>query len=140
MVNRVAAGAAVRSKRRHTPPLRRSPRERALPTDTTPAPEPRFSIVEESAKPRIDWKIWFPFAILVLIALIGMFLVNMFVENERDQAKTEWRTRMGIVADSRTADVNRWFDEQFGDLQGIELLVEPAIHVGGAAVGDDAHA
>src|SRR4051812_2278074 len=119
MVNRVAAGAAVRSKRRHTPPLRRSPRERALPTDTTPAPEPRFSIVEESAKPRIDWKIWFPFAILVLIALIGMFLVNLFVENERDQAKTEWRTRMGIVADSRTADINRWFDEQFGDLQGI---------------------
>jgi PAS domain S-box-containing protein len=90
-----------------------------LPTDTTPAPEPRFSIVEESAKPRLDWKIWFPFAILVLIALIGMFLVNMFVENERDQAKTEWRTRMGIVADSRTADVNRWFEEQFGDLQGI---------------------
>lgn len=90
-----------------------------MPTDTTPAPEPRFSIVEESAKPRLDWKIWFPFAILVLIALIGMFLVNMFVENERDQAKTEWRTRMGIVADSRTADVNRWFEEQFGDLQGI---------------------
>jgi PAS domain S-box-containing protein len=90
-----------------------------LPTDTTPAPEPRFSIVEESAKPRIDWKIWFPFAILVLIAIIGLFLVRMFVDNERDQAKTEWRTRMGIVADSRAADINRWFDEQFGDLQGI---------------------
>ncbi len=43
----------------------------------------------------------------------------MFVDNERDQAKTEWRTRMGIVADSRAADVNRWFDDQFGDLQGI---------------------
>lgn len=90
-----------------------------MPTDTTPAPEPRFSIVEDSAKPRIDWKIWFPFAILVLIALIGMFLVNMFVDNERDQAKTEWRTRMGIVADSRAADVNRWFDDQYADLQGI---------------------
>jgi PAS domain S-box-containing protein len=90
-----------------------------LPTDTTPAPEPRFSIVEDSAKPRIDWKIWFPFAILVLLALIGMFLVNLFVDQERNQAKTEWRTRMGIVADSRTADVNRWFDEQFDDLQGI---------------------
>lgn len=90
-----------------------------MPTDTTPAPEPRFSIVEESAKPRIDWKIWFPFAILVLIAIIGLFLVRIFVDNEREQAKTEWRTRMGIVADSRAADINRWFDEQFGDLQGI---------------------
>ncbi len=90
-----------------------------MPTDTTPAPEPRFSIVEDSAKPRIDWKIWFPFAILILIALIGMFLVNMFVDNEREQAKAEWRTRMGIVADSRAADINRWFDDQYGDLQGI---------------------
>jgi PAS domain S-box-containing protein len=90
-----------------------------LPTDTTPAPEPRFTIVEESAKSRIDWRIWFPFAILVLIAIIGLFLVRMFVDSERDQAKTEWQTRMGIVADSRAADINRWFDEQFSDLQGI---------------------
>ncbi|WP_395016861.1 HD domain-containing phosphohydrolase [Dongia sp.] len=90
-----------------------------MPTDTTPAPEPRFTIVEESAKPRIDWRIWFPFAILVLIAIIGLFLVRMFVDSERDQAKTEWQTRMGIVADSRAADINRWFDEQFSDLQGI---------------------
>ncbi|MDQ7251497.1 HD domain-containing phosphohydrolase [Dongia sedimenti] len=90
-----------------------------MPSDTTPAPEPRFSIVEETAKPRLDWKIWFPLAILVLIAVIGMILVSLFVENERDQAKTEWRTRMGIVADSRAADVNRWFDDQYADLQGI---------------------
>lgn len=90
-----------------------------MPTDTTPAPEPRFTIVEESAKPRIDWRIWFPFAILVLIAIIGLFLVRMFVDSERNQAKTEWQTRMGIVADSRAADINRWFDEQFADLQGI---------------------
>lgn len=90
-----------------------------MPTDTTPAPEPRFTIVEESAKSRIDWRIWFPFAILVLIAIIGLFLVRMFVDGERDQAKTEWQTRMGIVADSRAADINRWFDEQFADLQGV---------------------
>ena len=90
-----------------------------MPTDTTPAPEKRFSIVEDSGKPRIDWRIWFPLAILVLIAVIGMYLVSLFVDNERNQAKTEWRTRMGIVADSRAADINRWFDEQYADLQGI---------------------
>jgi len=90
-----------------------------LPSDTQPTTEPRFSIVEESAKPRLDWKMWFPFAVLVLVGLIGMYLVSLFVDQERDQAKTEWRTRMGIVAESRAADINRWFDEQFGDLQGI---------------------
>jgi PAS domain S-box-containing protein len=93
--------------------------ERALPSDTQPAPEVRFSIVEESKRPRLDWKIWFPVAVLILIGLIGMYLVSLFVDQERDQAKTEWRIRMGIVADSRAADINRWFDQQFGELFGV---------------------
>ena len=90
-----------------------------MPSDTQPAPEARFTIVEENTKPRLDWRIWFPFAVLVVVGLVGMFLVSLFVNQEREQAKNEWRIRMGIVADSRAADVNRWFDDQFGDLGGI---------------------
>jgi len=90
-----------------------------LPSDTQPAPEARFTIVEESARPKLDWKIWFPVAVLVLIGLIGMYLVSLFVDQEREQAKTEWRIRMGIVADSRAADINDWFDQQFGELFGV---------------------
>jgi PAS domain S-box-containing protein len=93
-------------------------REPAL-SDTQPAPEARFSIVEESTRPKLDWRMWFPLAVLVLIGLIGMYLVSLFVGQERDQAENEWRIRMGIVADSRTADVNRWFDQQFAELFGI---------------------
>jgi len=88
-------------------------------SDIQPAPEARFSIVEESTRPKLDWRIWFPLAVLVLVGLIGMYLVSLFVDQERDQAKNEWRTRMGIVADSRTADVNRWFDQQFAELFSI---------------------
>jgi PAS domain S-box-containing protein len=88
-------------------------------SDIQPAPEARFSIVEESTRPKLDWRIWFPLAILVLVGLIGMYLVSLFVDQERDQAKNEWRTRMGIVADSRAADVNRWFDQQFAELFSI---------------------
>jgi PAS domain S-box-containing protein len=88
-------------------------------SDTQPAPEARFSIVEESTRPKLDWKMVFPFAVLVLIALIGIYLVSLFVGQERQQAETEWRIRMGIVADSRAADVNRWFDQQFAELYGI---------------------
>src|SRR5689334_4773878 len=48
-----------------------------------------------------------------------MYLVSLFVGQEREQAETEWRIRMGIVADSRAADVNRWFDQQFTELFGV---------------------
>jgi PAS domain S-box-containing protein len=88
-------------------------------SDTQSAPEARFSIVEESTRPKLDWKIVFPFVVLALIALIGIYLVSLFVGQERQQAETDWRIRMGIVADSRGADVNHWFDEQFAELYGV---------------------
>jgi PAS domain S-box-containing protein len=88
-------------------------------SDIQPAPEARFSIVEESTRPKLDWKIWFPVAVLILIGLIGMYLVSLFVGQEREQAENDWRIRMGIVADSRAADVNRWFDQQFAELYGV---------------------
>jgi PAS domain S-box-containing protein len=88
-------------------------------SDIQPAPEARFSIVEESTRAKLDWRMWFPLAILILIGLIGMYLVSLFVGQEREQAENDWRIRMGIVADSRAADVNRWFDEQFAELYGV---------------------
>ena len=113
-----------------------------MPSDTQPQSEPRFSIVEESAKPRLDWKIWFPVAVLVLIGLIGMYLVSLFVDQERDQAKTEWRIRMGIVAESRAADLNRWLDQQFGDLSGIAQNQAVQVYIQQIAqlAGDDSQA
>jgi PAS domain S-box-containing protein len=88
-------------------------------SDTQSAPEARFSIVEESTRPKLDWRMVFPFVVLALIALIGIYLVSLFVGQERQQAESDWRIRMGIVADSRAADVNRWFDQQFAELYGV---------------------
>ncbi len=88
-------------------------------SDIQPAPEARFSIVEESTRPKLDWKMVFPFAVLALIALIGIYLVSLVVGQERDQAENDWRIRMGIVADSRAADVNHWFDQQFAELYSV---------------------
>jgi len=88
-------------------------------SDIQPAPEARFSIVEESTRPKLDWKIWFPVGVLILVGLIGMYLVSLFVGAERQQAENDWRIRMGIVADSRAADVNHWFDQQFGELYAV---------------------
>jgi HD-GYP domain-containing protein (c-di-GMP phosphodiesterase class II) len=53
---------------------------------------------------------------LVMIAVIGaaVFFAFKFVEDERSRDLAAWQVRLGIVADSRTADVNEWAEQQFG--------------------------
>jgi response regulator RpfG family c-di-GMP phosphodiesterase len=53
--------------------------------------------------------------IVVLLAVIGsgVFFAFKFVEGERQRALNEWQIRLGIVADSRVADINDWFDGNF---------------------------
>ena len=57
-------------------------------------------------------------AIAVTVA-VGVFLVFRFVAVERDRDLQEWQIRLGIVADSRAADIGRWLERQFGELTGL---------------------
>lgn len=56
---------------------------------------------------------------LAAIVVIGIFAVLAFVDRERERDLQQWQVRLGIVADSRTADVNRWLAQQFGSMQGL---------------------
>lgn len=58
-------------------------------------------------------------AVILAVAIGGVALVFSFVGQDRDRALLEWQARMAIVADSRTADVERWLDEQYGTLSGL---------------------
>ena len=53
--------------------------------------------------------------IVVLLAVIGagVFFAFQFVEGERQRALNEWQIRLGIVADSRVAEINEWIDGNF---------------------------
>jgi HD-GYP domain-containing protein (c-di-GMP phosphodiesterase class II) len=82
-------------------------------------PSARFSIVEESGKPRLDFKILFPAIVLLFIAVIGVIAVKVFVDQEREREEAQWRVRMGIVADSRAAEIGRWLDRQLAELYGL---------------------
>lgn len=82
-------------------------------------PSARFSIVEEPNKPRLDFKLWFPAIILMVIAIVGVFAVKVFVDQEREREEAQWRVRMGIVADSRAAEMGRWLDRQLAELYGL---------------------
>jgi PAS domain S-box-containing protein len=66
-----------------------------------------------------DIRVIFPALILVLIAAIGVVAVYFFVAQERQREETQWQLRMGIVADSRFADVDRWLNRQLDELGGL---------------------
>ena len=66
-----------------------------------------------------DLKIVFPVIILALIAAIGIIAVYFFVQQEREREETQWQLRMGIVADSRFSDVDRWLNRQLDELGGL---------------------
>lgn len=58
-------------------------------------------------------------AILALVVAIGVAVVYIFVENQRERDLQAWQTRLGIVANSRAAAVNEWVAEQFFTLKSL---------------------
>lgn len=57
-------------------------------------------------------------AIVVLLSIIGagVFFSFRFVEDEKFRTLNEWQIRLGIVADSRVADVNKWLEANFATI------------------------
>ena len=56
---------------------------------------------------------------LIFAAVIGVFMAFQFIENERDREMRRWQTRLGIVIDSRHADIEQWLGTQLGELRGL---------------------
>lgn len=54
---------------------------------------------------------------LAVVAVIGIWLVVRFVDAERGRDLQSWQIQLGIVADTRTAEVNEWLENQFTTLQ-----------------------
>ena len=75
----------------------------------------------EPLRPRtgLDPKIVFPAIILVVLGLVGAWAIYQFVANERDRELTQWQVRLGIVADSRTVEVERWLARNVADLTAL---------------------
>lgn len=68
---------------------------------------------------KTDLKILFPLLLLIILAVVGVWAISRFVGEERDRELTQWQVRMGIIADSRAAEINRWLDRQTKDLTGL---------------------
>ena len=67
----------------------------------------------ETSKGKVNRMVAIGIVVLVAVIGSGVFFAFKFVEGERQRALNEWQIRLGIVADSRVADINDWFDGNF---------------------------
>jgi len=77
-----------------------------------------------------DPKIIFPAVILVAIAILGGWAIGGFMANERERELTQWQVRLGIVADSRAAEVERWLEANVADLTSLADNESVQLYVG----------
>jgi PAS domain S-box-containing protein len=59
------------------------------------------------------------FGLTLLLALIlgGLWLIFSYLDFERERDLADWRIRLGLIADTRAADIEHWLARQYGDLQ-----------------------
>lgn len=58
-------------------------------------------------------------AALAVIGALAVFFAFRFVAEERARDLHAWQLRLGIIADSRTADVEDWLDRQHDAMRGL---------------------
>lgn len=51
------------------------------------------------------------------IIAAALYFTFYFVDQERERSLQEWQVRLGIVADSRTASVNEWIEQNFATIR-----------------------
>ena len=93
--------------------------------------EPAGGMFDSGAPKRgLDFKILFPAIILIVLGVVGVWAINRFVDEERERELTQWQVRLGIVADSRVAEVNRWLAGNMADLNALAENESVQLYVG----------
>jgi len=54
---------------------------------------------------------------ILLVLVAAVVAIFFFVGQERQRALQEWQIRLGIVADSRTAAINDWIEQNYAQLR-----------------------
>ena len=75
------------------------------------------AVAEEKTPRRINWIAVGICAALALVIAAAVYFSFQFVEDERKRSLQEWQVRMGIVADSRSAAINEWVEQNFAAMR-----------------------
>jgi len=68
---------------------------------------------EKTAQGRVNKTALIIGAVMAAVAAAGIYFTFNFVGQEKERDLKAWQIRLGIVSDSRVADVNKWIDRNF---------------------------
>ena len=77
-----------------------------------PAREAAAKVVVQPAGRGVVAKMVLTALVLLAVAGAGVFFTFKFAEEQRARELQQWQIRLGIVADSRAAEVQGWIDQQ----------------------------
>lgn len=84
-----------------------------------------------------DWRVPATGLALLLIGVVGVVAITAFVDAERERDLRRWQDRLGLIADSRAADVAGWLAGQKREIDAlagnatVQLLLSEVALVGG---------
>jgi len=58
-------------------------------------------------------------AAIAVAALVGVIFVFLFADAQHARDQRAWEERLGIVADTRSADIEKWLESQYRELGGL---------------------
>ena len=86
-------------------------------------------------RPRATGKIAFTGLALAAALAVAVVLIFRFIADERARDMLSWQSRLGIVADSRAAAVEKWFDRQFSELSALAANPSLAFYMTQVKIG-----
>lgn len=78
-------------------------------------------------------------AAIAVTALVGVVFVFLFADAQHARDRQAWEERLGIVADTRSADIEKWVETQYRELGGLaenaslQLYMSELVRVAGQA-------
>lgn len=79
-------------------------------------PDRKDQDAASNSRKSADRRIALTGGLLLLATLVGVFLVFDFVDDQREREMRAWQVRLGIVADSRVAEVDKWVARQQAEI------------------------
>lgn len=58
-------------------------------------------------------------AAIAVACLLGVIFVFLYADSERARDQRAWEERLGIVADTRAADIGKWVESQYREMAGL---------------------
>ncbi len=74
---------------------------------------------DEAPPRRVNWVAVGICVVLAAVIAASVYFSLNFIENERKRDLMAWQVRLGIVADSRAADVNKWVEGNFATMRDL---------------------